>query len=108
MYFININLIFHFKKFYFQWVENLKRNVLQFDGNPVPIVLFVNKCDLPSQSLNTERLNTICSNYNLDAWYLTSAKRDINIGMLIIKCFNYCNAFQFLFENKVTRNNNII
>ncbi|XP_075221503.1 ras-related protein Rab-32-like isoform X2 [Lycorma delicatula] len=63
-----------------KWIGNLKQYVLQFDGTPVPIFLLINKCDLPSPSVNVKSLNSLCLDYELDAWYMTSAKIDVNIG----------------------------
>ena len=39
------------------------------------------QCDLPNVKIDTESLNAYCRENNLLAWFPTSAKDDINIGI---------------------------
>lgn len=67
-------------KLLFQWLKDLREKVLLPDGSPVPLVLLANKCDVDSCVVPTELINRLCKDYQIDAWYVTSAKDNTNIS----------------------------
>jgi Ras-related protein Rab-32 len=54
------------------------------DGTPVPVVLLANKCDIQGIHIATDTISKFCSDNNIAAWFVTSAKENINIGKLNI------------------------
>ena len=61
------------------------------ETSSVPVIVLANKCDVSpvsddDQHMNPQSIDQFCHQHNIDAWFLTSAKENINIG----KCrFNY-------------------
>ena len=66
----------------FQWVEDVRQKVVSWDNKPIPIILLANKCDLNKFCIENSTISEFCRQQNIDAWFETSAKNDINIGML--------------------------
>lgn len=55
------------------------------DAVNVPVVVLANKCDMTpasteEQLMHSHTIDQFCKQHNIDAWFLTSAKEDINIG----------------------------
>jgi Ras-related protein Rab-32 len=65
-----------------QWILDIREKVTMPDGTPIPIVLLANKCDLTDISVETDVIGRYCREYNIGAWFITSAKEDNNIGDL--------------------------
>ncbi len=49
------------------------------NGDPLPVVLLANKCDLVKTPLSEEVMNEYCKENGFLAWFATSAKENINI-----------------------------
>ncbi|XP_064102947.1 ras-related protein Rab-32B-like [Macrobrachium nipponense] len=62
-----------------KWVSDIREKVTLNDGRPLPVLLLANKCDIESISIQPEVIKNFCKQHLIDAWFLTSAKEDINI-----------------------------
>lgn len=63
-----------------QWVSDIREKVTLGDGRPLPVLLLANKCDIDSITIHPDVISNFCKQHHIDAWFLTSAKEDINIG----------------------------
>ncbi len=66
------------------------------NGDPLPVVLLANKCDLVKTPLSEEVMNDYCKENGFLAWFATSAKENINID----------EAVNFLVENIIVHGSN--
>ncbi|XP_076318336.1 ras-related protein Rab-32B-like isoform X2 [Tachypleus tridentatus] len=66
-----------------KWQNDVKNKVTLQNGQPIPIILLANKCDIEGVSINSEVLKTFCKQHNILAWFFTSAKENINIDQAI-------------------------
>ncbi|XP_018007843.1 ras-related protein Rab-32 [Hyalella azteca] len=68
-----------------KWVYDVREKVSlsSGDGATVPVVVLANKCDVMSSEqerrVYVSSLQQFCEQHSIDAWFLTSAKEDINI-----------------------------
>lgn len=62
-------------------MTDIREKVTLGDGRPLPVLLLANKCDIETVSIQPEVISTFCKQHLIDAWFLTSAKEDINIGV---------------------------
>lgn len=67
-----------------QWVSDIREKVTLGDGRPLPVLLLANKCDIDSITIHPDVISNFCKQHHIDAWFLTSAKEDINIGKVVI------------------------
>lgn len=58
-----------------QWATGLRHNL----DSSIPIVIFVNKCDLPVSRIDKQVLDQVCKEHNLIGWFSVSAKTRENI-----------------------------
>jgi Ras-related protein Rab-32 len=58
-----------------QWSTGLRHNL----DLSIPIVIFVNKCDLPVSRIDKQILDQVCYEHNLIGWFSVSAKTRENI-----------------------------
>ncbi|XP_050714110.1 ras-related protein Rab-32B-like isoform X1 [Eriocheir sinensis] len=63
-----------------KWVSDIREKVTLGDGRPLPVLLLANKCDIDSITIHPDVISNFCKQHHIDAWFLTSAKEDINIG----------------------------
>lgn len=81
-----------------KWLKDLRDKLSLADGEPVPVVLLANKCDIPGYSVQPEVVTRFCKEQGIQAWFLTSAKTNVNIDR----------AMQFLVERALqTRHHEI-
>lgn len=66
--------------FVVQWLSDLREKVTLHDGTPVPVVLLANKCDIQGIDISSETMAKFCRDNGIAAWFVTSAKENINIG----------------------------
>lgn len=59
-----------------KWKQDIDSKV-SFKGKPIPCFLFANKVDLKEE--NVENIDEFCRQNSFDAWFLTSAKTNLNI-----------------------------
>lgn len=71
-----------------KWLKDLREKLTLADGEPVPIVLLANKCDIPGYGVQPEVVTRFCKEQGIQAWFLTSAKTNVNVDK----------AMQFLVE----------
>ena len=64
-----------------QWKEEIDLKVLLPDGDPLPVMLLANKCDLENAVVNKEELDAFCEKHGFVGWFNTSAKLNINIDV---------------------------
>lgn len=57
------------------------------DGTRIPVVLLANKCDIQGIEIATETIAKFCKENDIAAWFVTSAKENINIGNINIYIF---------------------
>ncbi|RXG54955.1 hypothetical protein Avbf_16446 [Armadillidium vulgare] len=50
------------------------------DGKKIPVILLANKCDVEGITINTGVISKFCAQHDIDKWFLTSAKENININ----------------------------
>jgi Ras-related protein Rab-32 len=67
-----------------QWLSDLREKVTLQDGTRIPVVLLANKCDIQGIEIATETIAKFCKENDIAAWFLTSAKENINIGNINI------------------------
>lgn len=67
------------------WRVDLEEKVLLPNGNPVPVVLCANKCDMPASqwAVSAEEIADFSQRNNFDAHFLTSALSDTNLSETI-------------------------
>lgn len=61
-------------------MSDIREKVTLGDGRPLPVLLLANKCDIDSVTIHPDVISNFCKQHHIDAWFLTSAKEDINIG----------------------------
>jgi|ERR1711879_15033 len=79
-----------------RWKEDIDNKVRLPNGDPLPVVLLANKCDLVKTPLSEEVMNDYCKENGFLAWFATSAKENINID----------EAVNFLVENIIVHGSN--
>lgn len=62
-----------------KWLSDLREKVTLHDGCPIPVVLLANKCDIQGTSIPHEMISKFCKENGITAWFLTSAKENVNI-----------------------------
>uniref|UniRef100_A0A1B6EM86 Ras-related protein Rab n=1 Tax=Cuerna arida TaxID=1464854 RepID=A0A1B6EM86_9HEMI len=62
-----------------KWLHDLREKVTLSDGTAVPVVLLANKSDIYNDSLPIDRINKLCKEHQIDGWFATSAKDNLNI-----------------------------
>ena len=67
-----------------QWLSDLREKVTLHDGTPVPVVLLANKCDIQGIDIATETMAKFCNDNGIAAWFVTSAKENVNIGKQLL------------------------
>jgi len=79
-----------------RWKEDIDNKVRLPNGDPLPVVLLANKCDLVKTPLSEEVMNDYCKENGFLAWFATSAKENINID----------DSVNFLVENIIVHGSN--
>jgi Ras-related protein Rab-32 len=69
---------------FIQWLSDLREKVTLQDGTRIPVVLLANKCDIQGIEIATETVAKLCKENEIAAWFITSAKENINIGNISI------------------------
>ncbi|XP_059483118.1 ras-related protein Rab-32B-like isoform X4 [Neocloeon triangulifer] len=62
-----------------KWIQDIREKVTMPDGSPIPIVLLANKSDLTEGIIQTDVISRYCREYAIGAWFITSAKDNVNI-----------------------------
>eukprot|EP01135_Chromosphaera_perkinsii_P009913 Nk52_evm6s1967 gene=Nk52_evmTU6s1967 len=64
-----------------KWKQDIEDKVRLPNGDPIPCVIFANKCDLAKEGLvcSAEKMNSFCSEHGFLGWCEISAKENINI-----------------------------
>jgi Ras-related protein Rab-32 len=70
-----------------QWLSDLREKVTLQDGTRIPVVLLANKCDIQGIEIATETIVKFCKENDIAAWFVTSAKENINIGNISYHMF---------------------
>jgi Ras-related protein Rab-32 len=73
--------------FVVQWLSDLREKVTLQDGTRIPVVLLANKCDIQGIQIATETMAKFCKENDIAAWFVTSAKENINVGNVNIYIF---------------------
>ncbi|CAB3382713.1 Hypothetical predicted protein [Cloeon dipterum] len=69
-----------------KWIQDIREKVSLPDGSPIPIVLMANKSDLTDGIIQTDVISRYCREYAIGAWFITSAKENVNIGECVCVC----------------------
>ncbi|XP_070577916.1 ras-related protein Rab-32B-like [Ptychodera flava] len=67
-----------------KWYNDVNQKVMLANGQPVPVILLANKCDLEDVVVDNESLNSFCKTYKFMGWFATSAKEDKNINEAMV------------------------
>ncbi|RXG68110.1 Ras-related protein Rab-32B [Armadillidium vulgare] len=62
------------------WVIDIREKTVLMDGKKIPVILLANKCDVEGITINTGVISKFCAQHDIDKWFLTSAKENININ----------------------------
>lgn len=62
-----------------KWKREIDGKVLLPNGQPLPVVLLANKCDIAGAEVNKDELSAFCRDHGFVAWFETSAKTDHQI-----------------------------
>lgn len=62
-----------------KWLGDVNQKVLLENGQPVPVLVLANKCDVENQQVGHTQVEEFCSKHNLLGWFSTSAKEGTNI-----------------------------
>ncbi|XP_074663085.1 ras-related protein Rab-32-like [Tubulanus polymorphus] len=62
-----------------KWLNDVNSKVMLANGDPVPIILLANKCDLDDCEIDEKSIAAFVQQNNLLGWFATSAKLDHNI-----------------------------
>ncbi|CAG9861297.1 unnamed protein product [Phyllotreta striolata] len=67
-----------------KWLIDLRRKLQLPGGKSLPIIILANKGDVTVSTV-PKNIDDYCKNNDILAWYITSAKNDINIDEAMIK-----------------------
>ncbi|XP_072385426.1 ras-related protein Rab-38-like isoform X1 [Diabrotica undecimpunctata] len=70
-----------------KWLTNLRKKLYLPGGRTIPIVILANKGDIVTTTLPSQ-IDEYCRNNDILAWYVTSAKKNINIDEAMVKLAN--------------------
>jgi len=62
-----------------KWRDDVNSKVVLGNQEPIPVILFANKCDLPGVVVDKDMLDRFCKENNFIGWYATSAQNNVNI-----------------------------
>lgn len=62
-----------------RWKEEIDSKVRLPNGEPLPVVLLANKCDLDHAVIDSNALDLFCKERAFVTWFATSAKDDLNL-----------------------------
>eukprot|EP00040_Diaphanoeca_grandis_P027085 m.153135 g.153135 ORF g.153135 m.153135 type:complete len:358 (-) comp30832_c0_seq1:187-1260(-) len=60
------------------WKDDIDTKICLPNGDPIPVVLLANKCDL-EWAWRSEELDKICESEGIRCWFDVSAKEDVNV-----------------------------
>lgn len=83
-----------------KWKREIDGKVLLPNGQPLPVVLLANKCDIEGAEVNEDELNTFCRDNGFVAWFETSAKTDHHIDTAARYLVENVLAHADIFEEK--------
>lgn len=66
-----------------KWLADLREKAILPDGSKIPVVLLANKCDIHQSAVTNDQIVKFCKEYDIGAWFVTSAKENTNIGIII-------------------------
>ncbi|CAG9819832.1 unnamed protein product [Phaedon cochleariae] len=72
---------------FLQWLIDLRRKIQAPDGQAIPVVILANKGDIIVKTVPQE-IDEYCKLNNILAWYITSAKNNMNIDEVMIRLTN--------------------
>lgn len=78
----NIHLLFY--RLILQWLSDLRKKVSLPGGQVIPTILLANKGDMTTKNV-PEDINDFCTRNQIMAWFVTSAKNNIHIGLNYLK-----------------------
>ncbi|CAG9819831.1 unnamed protein product [Phaedon cochleariae] len=70
-----------------KWLIDLRRKIQAPDGQAIPVVILANKGDIIVKTVPQE-IDEYCKLNNILAWYITSAKNNMNIDEVMIRLTN--------------------
>ena len=69
-----------------KWKEDIDEKVKLGNGNPVPVLLMMNKCDSVSKPIDKTKMDKFCEKFGMIGWFEASAKE----GKGVLNCnLNY-------------------
>ncbi|XP_066149588.1 ras-related protein Rab-38-like [Euwallacea fornicatus] len=70
-----------------KWILDLRKKVSLPGGQPIPTILLANKGDITTQTIPLD-INEFCIAHNIIAWFITSAKNNIQIDEAMLRLSN--------------------
>ncbi|XP_077992528.1 ras-related protein Rab-32B-like [Glandiceps talaboti] len=67
-----------------KWYNDVNQKVMLANGQPVPVLLLANKCDLEDVMVDDQSLDAFCRENKFVGWFATSAKEDKNINEAMV------------------------
>jgi Ras family len=81
-----------------RWKSQVDSKVKLPGGEPLPVILVANKCDLKDRAIDTAILDDYCREHGFAGWIETSAKDNINVDeafqMLVREILKHPDAFE--------------
>jgi small GTP-binding protein len=83
-----------------KWKEEIDAKVILPNGEPLPVMLLANKCDLDTADINKDTLDEFCAKHNFVGWFETSAKLNVNIDKAAKALVEHILQHQDIFNKK--------
>lgn len=52
-----------------KWKSQVGEKVLLSNGEALPVILLVNKCDIPDNGMTDEEINAVCKQCGIQQWF---------------------------------------
>lgn len=72
-----------------RWKDDIDNKVRLPNGDPLPVILLANKCDMVKTALNEEVMDQYCKENGFISWFATSAKENTNIDESVACIVNH-------------------
>ncbi|XP_075210926.1 ras-related protein Rab-32-like [Lycorma delicatula] len=88
-----------------RWIESIRNTTQKYKSKTIPIIIIANKCDYKGTEVNAQFLSSFCYAHNLDGWFITSAKEDIEVDTMMT--FAIRTALQTVIQEEEKETENI-
>lgn len=88
-----------------KWKEEIDAKVVLPNGEPLPVMLLANKCDLDSADISKDTLDAYCAEHHFVGWFETSAKLNVNIDKAAKALVEHILSHADIFNKKKAQQN---